>query len=33
MAGMPALAQVGNDKFGDGWVIIDDEELKGIASK
>jgi hypothetical protein len=32
-AGMALLLEIGDQEFGDGWVIIDEEELDGIAGK
>jgi hypothetical protein len=32
-AGVAFLLQVGNQEFGDGWVIINEEEFNSIAGK
>jgi hypothetical protein len=32
-AGVALLLQISDQEFGDGWVIIDEEELDGIAGK
>ena len=33
LAGVAFLPQISDEKSGDGWVIIDDQKLKGIAAQ